>query len=414
MLVPMNSSLLAGLAIFAAACLAAAAQEARTWTDTKGRTIEGSFLKQDDTTVWVKRGDGREVAIPKKSLSADDLKHLESAVPASPPAVGGVGAGAASAGRFNNAKIDPSVWKPKEGGFGLGKFTFATNLETEHFIIATNDKVRPAMLTAYADSSERLWSDMAADMPELGEAFGGKKLLVVLAEKAGATSFSAWHDKHADESSSVARHYRLADAGIASFSLDDKFADEAGLTIAGRLFRLDSKNAEHNRRNWPQRIHFLSGDILTQVTGRPDDNDDFNLSLVKLAYSYHREELVCGRIESEVSFGGGGEVEGFKNGRNWPGATKKLLKAGARPDIKGFLGVHASKAEPRDLGFGLGLMRYIHVDPARLAGFGKMLATARTDDKCPDPEAFAKALGLDSAAALDAAWRDYMLSDAFQ
>ena len=415
MLGPMKTPLLSGFAILAAGCLAASAQEARTWTDIKGRTIEGSFLKQDESTVWVKRGDGREVAIPKKALSEGDLKHLETATPAS-AATGGSTAGAAtpSAGRFNNAKIDPTAWKPRAGGFQLGSFSFATNLETEHFIIATNEKVRPATMTAYADACERLWSDMAADLPGLAEAFKGKKMVVVLAEERGATSFAAWHDKHADDSSDVGRHYQLARASIASFSLDKKFAEEAGLTIAGRLFRLDSKNAEHNRKTWPQRIHFLSGDIIAQFIGRPDDNEDFNLSLVKLAFSYHREELICGRIESEVSFGGGGDVEGFKNGRNWPGATKKLLKGGARPDIKGFLEVHASKAEPRDLGFGLGLMRFIQMDATRLANFGKMLEKARSDDKCPDPAAFSKALGFDSPEELNVAWREYMLSDAFQ
>lgn len=411
MLGTMNSPLLSGLAIFAAGCLAATAQDARTWTDLKGRTIEGSFLKQDDSTVWVKRGDGKEIAIPKKSLSEDDLKHLASATLA--PAPSG-GAAVAAGGRFNNAKIDPAAWKPRDGGFKLGQLSYATNLETEHFIFATSEKVRPAILAAYADASERLWADIAADVPELADAFKGRKMPVILAEEKGATMFSGWHDKHADDSSTVARHYQLSEAAIASFSLDKKFAEESGLTIAGRLFRLDSKNAEPTRRTWPQRIHFLSGDILSQVIGRPDDNGDFNLSLVKLAFSYHREELICGRIESEVSFGGGGDVEGFKNGRNWPGTTKKLLKAGARPDIKGFLEVHASKAEPRDLGFGLGLMRFIQMDGARRAGFGKMLEKARTDDKCPDPEALAKGLGLDSAEALNAAWREYMLSDAFQ
>ena len=72
MLGPMKTPLLSGFAILAAGCLAASAQEARTWTDIKGRTIEGSFLKQDESTVWVKRGDGREVAIPKKALSEGD------------------------------------------------------------------------------------------------------------------------------------------------------------------------------------------------------------------------------------------------------------------------------------------------------------------------------------------------------
>ncbi|WP_265594714.1 hypothetical protein [Haloferula sp. BvORR071] len=419
----MKSPLLRGLTVslFAAASLAASAEEARTWTDIKGRKLDGVFLRQDETTVWVKRGDGREIAIAKKTLSPDDLKHLETAVPApdaspSPSPAPATGASSAVAsGRFATVKLDPTSFKPREGGFKIGTMTYASNLETEHFLIGGFEKTRPAVVAAYADALERLWIDVAADLPELAEAFKGRRMPIILADgEKEATAFAGWHEKHAEDSREVSSEYRLTTSSIATFSLDSAFAKENGFATSGRLFRLDSKNAQSSRRTWPERIHFVASDLFGQMTGKADENEDFNLSMVRLSFAYHREELCCGRIESEVTFGGGTEVEGFKNGRNWAGATKKLLKGGATPDIKGFLQASAAKAEPRDLGFGLGLMHMIQADPAKRSGFNKLIAETRKDDKCPTDEAFSKALGFDSPAAMNTAWKDYMVSDAFQ
>jgi hypothetical protein len=415
MLDAMNTPLLTGFALLAAGCLAASAQEARTWTDVKGRKMEGSFLKQDDATVWVKRADGREVAIPKNTLSEDDLKHLESATPA-PQSSGAPAADSGSAGRFNDAKIDPAAFKPREGGFGLGGLVFPSSIETDHYIVAGSAEIRPAMLKIYAEVGERLWHDMVADFPEMAEAFsdGTRMSLLIFDDEKEHKVFAGWHDKHAEESSTVSPAYNMERMTISGFRFDKKFAAEEKISTRGRAFRMDGKGYQHNRKTWPQRIHFLSGDLIGHWIGNPSDNGDFSLSMVGFCLSYHREQLICGRIESEVSFGGSGEVEGFKNGRNWAGATKKLLKAGTRPDIKSFLEGVASKANPRDLGFGLGLMQFIHKDPARRQGLSKLIHNASKDKKCPDDAGFAKGLGFDSPEALNAAWLEYMNSDAFQ
>lgn len=420
----MKLPLLSGLAIFSAACLAASAQESRTWTDTKGRTLEGVFVRQDDSTVWIKKPDGKELALPKKSLSEEDLKHLTSA-PSTPTAGGsgsggtaaaaaGAGAGAGT-GRFASARIDPGTWKQTPGGAKFDTLLFPANLETEHFLILGYEKTKLTMLQAYANAAERLWSDIASDLPELAESYKGLRMPIVLADgEKQAQMFSDWHDKHAKDSPTVGYAGRLTDAGIAAYRLDPKFAEENKLTQTGRLFRLDSK-AAHTRPTWPERIHFLSSDIFASILGDSKANGDVSLSMIRQAFAYHREQLVCGRIESEVSYGGGGtDVEGFKNGRNWAGATKKLLKGGAKTDIKAYLETDAAKAEPRDLGFGLGLMQFIHADATRKAGFGKMLEKTRTDKKCPDVEGFAKALGFNSPEELNAGWLAYMNSDAFQ
>jgi hypothetical protein len=403
-----NLPKLIALTFLIASSPSAPGQESRTWTDLKGRKLEGTFVKQDATNVWVRRGDGKELQIAKKTLSEDDLKHLEEAAPATSP-------GAGKGGRFNSVTIDPAAWKPRPGGFKLESLVYPNNLETEHFIIGASPKTRPAVLLAYAEAAERVWADIASDLPQIVEAFDGRRLPVLLVEgEPEAKHVATWNLKHAEASRTVSPNFNLGSFIIAGFSLDEKFAEEAGLTTSGRMFRLDSKTAEHTRQTWPQRVHFFTEDILRQMIGSAKNNGDYSLSMVRMSLCYHREELICGKIESEVSFGGGSEVEGFKNGRNWAGATKKLLKAGARPDIGSFLESSALEAQPRDLGFGFGLMRFIHADPARLAGFGKLLATAGEEKESPDPQAFAKGLGFETPEALDAAWMEYMLSDAFE
>ncbi len=53
-----------------------AAVEARTWTDTKGRTIEADFIKMNGDKVVVKRNNGKTVSIPLNSLSQKDKDFL--------------------------------------------------------------------------------------------------------------------------------------------------------------------------------------------------------------------------------------------------------------------------------------------------------------------------------------------------
>ena len=417
---PMNFPLLSGLAIFSAVCLAASAQESRTWTDTKGRTLEGSFLKQDEATVWIKKGDGKEIPIPKKSLSVEDLKHLETAAPAAGGGGGGGGgataAGGGAGGRFNTVALDAAAIPERPGGLKLDIMTYPASRETDHYIIAGTPKIRPATLGIYAEAGERLWLDLAADFPDLAEAYkdGTKMAVLIFNDEKEHAMFASWHDKHAEASPSVSSVFNMTRSTISGWRYDKEFAKTNKISTNGRAFRMDGKGYQHNKKTWPQRIHFLCGDIFDHWVGRPSRKDGQSLSLVTFCLAFHREQLICGRIETEVSFGGGDEVEGFKNGRNWAGATKKLLKAGTKPDIKSFLEGEASKANPRDLGMGLGLMQMIHKDAEKQKGLSKMLQQAATSEESPDATGFAKAVGFGSAEELNAAWLAYLNSDAFQ
>jgi len=403
----------------------AQADTPRNWTDTKGRTISGSFVRQDDQTVWVRRSDGKDLAIPKNSLSDGDKVFL-STMTSVPSTGGGAAKPASPTGDFNSVKVDPTSFKPVAGGFKLDNIGFANAIETDHFIIAATEKVKPVITNAYGDAAERLWADLTKDLPAFSKGFEGNKFLIVLADGEGeAKIVDSWHEKHAQsarKSSSYISHPDLTQANIVGFNMSDSFAAEHHVCSFARMFRTDAKTAKNGNRTWEQRIHFLTADLLRQAQGgekssysyRGDDDTSYNLIGFNLAFSYQREFAVCGRIETEVHFSGSGaDVEGFKNGKGWALGTKKLIKGGAKPDLDGFLKLDVDKIAPRDLGMGYGLMQMIRKDPKKMAGLDDMITHLQNSKKNPTPAEFAKFLGYDSVDALNTAWLAFMESDAF-
>ena len=398
----MNFSLLSGFAIFSAACLAASAQDSRTWTDVKGRKIEGSLLKHDGTTAWLKRADGREIQILKTTLSQEDLSYLENALPVSPAATPD------RTGSFATVRLDPSKWTTKPEGIDFDGIVFHQNLASEHFVILAVGDVKPDALAAYANAAERLWADIAADLPSLSEAFGDKKMPIILFEDTRhAGIFGAWHDKHAENSRTASPNYKLKTAGITGCKIDAELAAKHGFTFKAQTFRLDAKDIQSNRPTWPARIHFLTSTLFQVATG------DSYFRLIEMGFSYHREKKICGRIETEVVVRGT-TVEKIKNTRDWGALPKRLLKNGSRPDFASFHGITTDEAQPRDLGFAYGLISFIHADTARLEKFDGLLTKARKGENVSEAESVAKILGSESCAALDTAWADFMESDVFQ
>lgn len=402
------------------------AETARSWTDTKGRSVSAVFVRQDADTVWIKRADGREVSIVKNTLSDADQIYLAS-LPAGPPAAAGAGgkpapaAPSAGAGDFATAKVDPASFKPIAGGFSLDSITLNNSYQSEHFIVAATEKVKAPVILAYLDAAERLWSDLLKDVPSFAQGFDGGKFLIALADgDEEAKILDSWHSRYAStasQGSSYLRHYDMTRGNIISFKLEKDFAAKRGVAPTARMYRTDTKGADNLKRVWPQRIHFLCEDLIRQAQGGSQtlDNEDYNLALFDLCFSYQREFSICGKIETEVHYSTtGADVEGFKNGKGWAVATKKLIKNGMKPDIEAFLKVEVPEAAPRDLGIGYGLVQWMRKDPKLRPGLDKLFADALEKHRTPDPKQFAETLGFDSPDALNAAWLKYLESDAFQ
>ncbi|MDB6077087.1 MAG: hypothetical protein JWO82_834 [Akkermansiaceae bacterium] len=395
------------------------AEAARDWTDTKGRTVSAVFVRQDADNVWIKRSDGREVEVPKNTLSDADQIYLAS-VPTGPATPGGAvsapgGATKSGLADFNTVKVDPTLFKPHGGGLALDGFSLPNTLETGHFVIAASDKTKPAVVSMYAEAAERTYLDIVAALPSIATAFEDHKKVIILYEnEAEGGLIESWHSHYAASGKPLLFHDpKMAERNIGYLDLHPAEAEKLGYCPQIRTFRLNSKTAESMKKNWGKRVHFLVSDILNWGARDPYGSDGYSFGIITLCYSYEREFAISGKIETEVIMSGA-EVEGFKNGKAWAAATKKLLKNGGKPDIDAFLHTLDSKAAPRDLGFGFGLIQFIRKDPARLAGLDKSYAALTRKRIFSDPKEFIANLGYDSPEAFNAAWLKYLESDAFQ
>jgi len=61
-------------------CLHAQGQQpapSRIWTSVNGNTVEGSFMKEEEGKIFIKRPDGSQVATTRAKLSPDDLAWID-------------------------------------------------------------------------------------------------------------------------------------------------------------------------------------------------------------------------------------------------------------------------------------------------------------------------------------------------
>ncbi len=408
----MKSLVLCALA--AAVLCGPAAAEFRKWTDAaSGRSMEAEFVSQTDAKVTVRLKDGKETTIEKTRLSKDDQDFLKTAKPAAAPvAAPATGAAARTIG-FNDVKIDKKDWSrpvpPKD--LKVTTVELPQQVVTPHFFLAGTPKVRPEIVDIYAESAERLWTQMTLFVPAIADLFKEKRMAIVLLEnKDASVKFGSWVGNKMGSGSS----YTWERSTIAFVNFSDEYAEEQKFLSSGRTFRMDMKGNMRNLK-WPERIHFISGDIFRAYLDPVKSNGDYSLGLIELGFAYYLEGEICGNITTEVTYGGVASVEGFRNGRAWPATIKNLLKNPAvKPGIEKILKTEVSKAQPLMVGSTFALMHWTLRDPARTKAFNDMLAAAIKDAKSPDPAAFAKAYGYDTPEAFDAALVAYMKSDQFK
>lgn len=100
---------------------------ARTWTATDGRSLEGDYVSATDSTVTLKRGDGKAFTIELTKLSMDDqsyVKEQRTAVPAASDKNEGKPAGPAKPVTGPWAEHLTGDWKQVEGKGGLQAMFF--------------------------------------------------------------------------------------------------------------------------------------------------------------------------------------------------------------------------------------------------------------------------------------------------
>jgi len=405
--------------------VAAMADDPRTWTDTAGRTLDGVMIRQDAAKVWVRRTDGREVAIEKSRLSPGDLEFLRGQ-PAGPPAkqasapAGGssLASGSARPGQsiFKSMKVDRSVWESSADVFHAGGVAFTQRLRTPHTLIFATEKVKPDMLTAYGEATERTVADCVRDLPGLAPVVTEKRQAIfILDSEISQRAFGNWLRTHRPLSPTWDR------SGIVSAPLSEETCDPLGVRPYGRGFRIDRySTTNHRTPDWPIRVHFLTTDLihhyLADVRDSEPEADGSRRSfhLLRVGYAFFKEWQVAGKIETELMIGSA-SIEGFQNGRRWADAVRKVLKNPAgRPSLEKILKTPATSSQPMDVACAFGMMQFFNADPSRFRGFDQVLRDARENKSTPTTEEFAKAIGYESPAAFDTAWVAFMSSDGFK
>ncbi len=395
------------------------AADSRTWTDTTGRTLEGSLVRQDASKVWVQRADGREVAIDKARLSPADLDYLKQQPADAPTAsVAPVAPPNAKPGDsiFKSVKVDRAAWKTGGEVFSAGGIAFTQRLQTPHYLILASEKVKPDILTVYGETAERVFADCSRDLPGLADLLKEKRMALFLVDgDPGHMALGDWLRSRSRISPDWPRLW------IGGFTVPEEAAESLGVLSTGREFRTDKySSSNHRSLTWPNRLHFLVGDLIGQYLDdvKVSDEDDagkrHSLSTLEFGYAFFKEWQIAGKIETQVSVGGA-QVEGFQNGRRWADAVRKVLKNPAgRPSLEELLTTRAAGAQPIDIACAFGMMQFFSADPVKFKAFDKILADARASEKTPTAEQFSKDMGFESPAAFDTAWIAFMTSDAFR
>jgi hypothetical protein len=386
----------------------------RTWTDTKGRKVEAEFVSQTANKVTVKLATGKEVTLPKLTLSEVDQEFLKTAAPApaSAPPAASTSRAAFTGPTFDSARIDKNKWKRTPlRDLKLQGLDFPSQIETEHFFIAGGPGVKPALLETNAEACERLYAHITRLVPRLMETFRDQRMtLWITANRDDMEVFG-----NSISSRPGGGFTALSDTVIAAAVLPDEMVSEQKFVRNTRIIRADGNESQRSVK-WPSRLFFNASAIFHATTSNMKMNAGNSIGLIELGWCYFLESEICGKITTEVQFTGGDEVQGFRNGRAWPATVKTILKNGstAKPGAVLLLQTVKARATPLETGIAFGFAHWCFRDPARARQFSSMLDSSISEGLAPDPESFAKAFGFESVAAFDAAFNAYLKSDQFK
>lgn len=307
---------------------------------------------------------------------------------------------------FTMLKAEPAQWKKRQEPLKLGEAVYPAVLETPGFLFAGDPKISPQQLAAFAQEEERLWSELAGQLPVFGEKLAGRKMLVLIhANEEQTTKLRVWASE-GTKGTKYAPSPSLAVSGISYLLFRPELQENLGVQEMSRVFRLNVYSASDPRRTaWPERAHLICSTLFQNLLRDVENTGTGGWGLPRLGFAYFKEWRAAGKIETELKFSGSGnEIEGFRRGKSWFTAVKAVVKNGAKPSLVKLLATKADEAHPVDLGFAFALMHFIHRNPEKLKAFDGLIRK-RIEAKSTGTAAdFAEGLGFATPEELDAAW----------
>lgn len=393
--------------------------EMRTWTDTKGRTLEGSLVRIDGEEAVIKLKVGNEVRVKRSLLSARDNQYLaEYGGAASAVVDGKVGLPEKSMAIDKSLHVkrdDPFIFPDSELTFDI--------LETPHFLIMTDERFRGGDL---AETAERMWQGMAFQHPGFADKWGDqRRAIFVIQDDDIHKHLGDYYRDYLISIDEVEEATRLAitwpETSGSQLVLSEEVAEEHNIFRRARVFRVKKSNeASYKKVFTPFVTHCLAGDMFTTQAGGTSSFGGAGYFALSTGHSYYKEILLGGKSETSIISTDYDSTDissarGFQDGTSWAKELKKQVrKDDVVPSIGALYGYKAQTLTPPELVLAYSFSYYMQSTPARLAAYAKLLERIESSRQIPEPIELAKIFGFETVEELEEDWKEFVGSTAFK
>ncbi len=407
------------------------AAEMRTWTNLKGQKLKGQLLSADTENVRLRLESGRDVTIPRKTLSIGDLQFIKEyggggESPVDPKAKITV---PEKTMKFDSKTI---TRRDSDGDGRDDKFIFPDGyslrfdmVETEHFLVMSSGSVRGKDT---AQLAERLWYGMNFQHPGFAAKWGDEKMAIFLCGEDEDYKILGQYcvdliaqGGNAQAASNTAKTWPASSGS--TLRLGNDLADEYGVMMRARAFKASDKR-RFKRGVWnPFPAHCIAGDVLgVQMGGSGGGAGSEGYFAITTGHSYYKEiqltdETVTSMIdantyESDELVKAGG----FDDGRKWARTLRDLVKKGkVVPSIAQLYRTESAMQLTPELTVSMyGFARYMQSTPDRLAKFSKAMDLVDTSRAVPVAQELAKIFGFETVKEFEDDWITYLKSTAFK
>ena len=429
--IPIRAALLFVVAFSFLALGPSDAAEMRTWTNLKGQKLKAQLLSADTENVRLRLESGRDVTIPRKTLSIGDLQFIKEyggggESPVDPKAKLTV--------PEKTMKFDSKTIKRRDSNEDGkdDKFIFPDGyslqfdiVETEHFLVMSSGRVRGKDT---AQLAERLWYGMNFQHPGFAEKWGDEKMAIFLCgEDEDYRILGQYYidslakTGRAQDASNTAKTWPASSG--AGLRLGNDLADEYGVMMGARAFKASDKTT-FKRGVWnPFPAHCIAGAVLSvQMGGSGGGAGSEGYFAIMTGHKYYKEIQLTDETVTHMVDANTYESDelvkagGFDDGRKWARTLRDLVKKGkVVPSIAQLYRTESPMQLTPELTVSMyGFARYMQSTPDRLAKFSKAMDLVDTSRSIPVPQELAKIFGFETVKEFEDDWIAYLKSTAFK
>lgn len=394
--------------------------EMRTWTDKRGRTLEGSLVRIDGDEAVILLKSGSEVKVDRAILSAKDNEYLAE--------YGGAASAVVVDGKVGipeqSMSLDKSTFEKRDEPFVFPDTELAFNvLETPHFLVMTDGRLNPRDV---AETAERMWQGMSFQHPGFAEKWGDQRRAIFVIEEdethknVGEFYVDYLHSINQDlEAARFATTW--PESGGSQIMLSEEVAEKDGLFRRARVFRVRKGNESSYKKVFtPFVTHCLASDMLGTQAGGTSSFGSKGYFALSIGHAYYKEIQLAEKSETSILSAQYDSDElskarGFNDGTSWAKELKKLVrKDDVIPSIPGLYDLQAANLSPENLVLAYSFSYYMQSTPARLASYVKLVERINTSRQVPEPVELAKIFGFETVEELETDWKDFIGSTKFK